>query len=290
MGRLSTAVDPAWYHREERPQDPRLAVQFLGTAGFRVVSAGQHVWLDPHLSRHSVAELLFGKIAPKPDRIAAEVDIAHAVAVGHSHYDHALDAPEIARLHDATVYGSADTLHWCRGHGVPDRLLHELRGEGETHAIGELTLRAVKSEHSPFLAGRVPFAGRIETTLTGPAPMSAWRVGPVFGLHLSGAAGSVYHVGSAALLEAELAGIQADIVLCCTIGRHATPRFTHRVIDALRPKLVIPCHWDQFWRPLDAPVRQIPTNDLAGFLAEVQSHPNAPEVRVLPLRGWTTFA
>lgn len=290
MGRLTTAIDPAWYHHEPRPSDPRLAVQWLGTAGFRVVAQGHHVWLDPHLSRHPVPQLLFDEIAPVTERVQADVDLAHAVAVGHSHFDHALDAPEIARLHDAPVYGSADTLHWCRGHGLPEHRLHELRGEGEVHDLGPFQLRAVKSEHSPFLAGRVPFAGRIEAPLRGPAPMGAWKVGPVFGLHLASAAGSVYHVGSAALLEAELQGIQADVVLCCTIGRHATPRFTHRVIDALQPRIVIPCHWEQFWRPLDAPVRQIPTNDLGGFLAEVACHPRAPEVRVLPLRGWTSLA
>jgi L-ascorbate metabolism protein UlaG (beta-lactamase superfamily) len=290
MGRLTTAVDPRWYHHEPRPTSARLAVQWLGTAGFRVVADGHHVWLDPHLSRHGIPQLLFEDIAPLTERIQADVDIAHAVAVGHSHFDHALDAPEIARLHHAPVYGPADTLQWCRGHGLPEDLLHELRGEGESHDLGPFRLRAVKSAHSPFLLGRVPFAGRIEAPLHGPAPMSAWKVGPVLGLHLSCAAGSVYHVGSAALIEAELAGIQADVVLCCTIGRHATPHFTHRVIDALQPRLVIPCHWEQFWRPLDAPALQIPSNDLGGFLAEVASHPRAPDVRVLPLRGWTTLA
>lgn len=293
--RLASTIDPKLLHREVRPTAPRLAVQWLGTAGFRVVADGCHVWLDPHLSRHSLSELAFGRIAPKADRIAAEVDVAHAVAVGHSHFDHALDAPEVARLHGCPVYGSADTLNWCRGHGTPEALLHELRGEGEQHAVGNFTLRAVKSVHSPFLAGRVPYPGHIEQPLSAPAPVSAWRVGATLGLHLSCAAGSVYHIGSAALLDAELTGVQADVVLCCTIGRHATPRFTHRVIDALQPRIVIPCHWDRFWRPLpDAadrgPVRQIPTNDLAGFLAEVASHPRAPEVRVLPLRGWTALA
>ncbi|MBI5611236.1 MAG: MBL fold metallo-hydrolase, partial [Deltaproteobacteria bacterium] len=100
---------------------------------------------------------------------------------------------------------------------------------------------------------------------------------------------SVYHVGSADLNEAEKLGIQADVVLCCTIGRHSGRNFTQRVVNALRPTWIVPCHWDQFWRPLDAPPRQIPTNDLAGFLDEVAACDSAPQVRVLPPRGWAVF-
>jgi L-ascorbate metabolism protein UlaG (beta-lactamase superfamily) len=115
-------------------------------------------------------------------------------------------------------------------------------------------------------------------------------VGTVFGFHLETDGGSVYHIGSANLVETEMAGLRADVVLCCTVGRQSTERYTTRVLDALRPRLVIPCHWDQFWRPIDEAVRQIPTNDLEGFVREVSAHPLAPEVRVLPLCGWTKIA
>jgi len=290
LSRLTTAVDPALFHRQARPPaDAPLAIQWLGTAGFRVVAHGHHVWLDPHLSRHSLAELAMGPIAPIDDRIAAQVDVAHAVAVGHSHFDHALDAPAIARSHGARIYASHDTLQWCRGAGVPEAQLVQLRGAGERFDQGPFQIRAVPSDHSPFLLGRVPLPGPITAPFAAPARYTRWRVGEVFGLHLSTAAASVYHVGSAALRDAELREVRADVVLACTIGRHTTPHFTRRLVDALRPRLVIPCHWDQFWRPIDAPPRQIPGNDLAGFVAEVAACPGRPEVRVLPIGGWTSW-
>lgn len=290
LQRLTTAIDPHVYHLEPRPAtDVPLAIQWLGTAGFRVQSGNFHFWLDPHLSRHTLKQLLFEDLEPDLTRIAADVDFANAVAVGHSHFDHAMDAPAIAKLHNAQVYGASDTLNWCRGYGVPEPQLHELRGEGEQFSVGPFDLRAVKSAHSPFALGHVPFPGRIDEPFRAPAHMSQWRVGPVFGLQLQHPIANIYHVGSAALIEAELKGIRADVVLACTIGRHATPNFTRRVIDALKPRIVIPCHWEQFWRPIDAPVLQIPSNDLAGFLREVAEHPRAPQVRVLPMRGWTTI-
>jgi L-ascorbate metabolism protein UlaG (beta-lactamase superfamily) len=287
--RFRTSVPEEIYHHEKRPVSARLAVQWVGTAGFRVVSGEHHFWIDPHLSRHSLAELVMGPITPKLDLIERTVDVAHAVAAGHSHFDHAIDVPAVAKLRGARVYGSSDTLNYCRGSGVAEPQLHEIGG-GEDLREGPFRFRAVLSRHSTIFFGHVPFPGRIDRPLAPPLRASDLRVGTVFGFHLETEGGSVYHIGSANLVETEMTGLRADVVLCCTVGRQSTERYTARVLDALRPRVVIPCHWDQFWRPLDEPARQIPTNDLEGFLREVAAHPLAPEVRVLPLCGWTRIA
>jgi L-ascorbate metabolism protein UlaG (beta-lactamase superfamily) len=300
LQRLSPSLDGVTFHDEERPSDDQpLALQWLGTAGFRLQLHGKHLWFDPHLSRQSLLEVALGKIAPVRERILAHVDAAHGVVVGHSHFDHAMDAPLLATHFGAHVYGAEDTLNYCRGLDVPNGQLHLLAGDDETHALGPFAIGARRSVHSPFALGRVPFPGHIRRPFQLPAPASAWRVGQVLIPHVTAHLGpghsahgqrlTIAHVGSAALVDAELRGLQADVVLACTIGRHATPNFTHRLLDALQPRLVVPCHWDQFWRPIDAPVRQIPSNDLAGFLQEVAAHPTAPRVRVLPMLGWTTL-
>ncbi len=293
MGRWSAAIDPAWLHHEERPTAARLALQWLGTAGFRVVfgegGAEHHVWLDPHLSRHSLAEVALTRLRPNLQRIAADVDRADAVAVGHAHFDHAIDAPEIARRFDARLYGSASMMEIARGYGTPEALLRPLV-PGVTVNDGPCSLTAYRSQHSRFAFGRVPAPGDVKAPLRWPAHAKNFRVGEVLALHLAGGPLTVAHLGSADLIEAELEGVQADVVLACTVGRQATPNFTHRMIDALQPQLIVPCQWDRFWRPIDAPPLQIPTNDLEGFLAEVRRHPRAPDIKVLPLRGWLTLA
>ncbi|MCB9738238.1 MAG: MBL fold metallo-hydrolase [Planctomycetes bacterium] len=293
MSRLQVSIDPGWLHHEPKPEHARLAVQWWGTAGFRVLHRADdgtphHLWLDPHLSRHSLWEVARGALSPKIDRIEAAVDCADAVAVGHSHFDHAIDAPAIAERHRARIYGSSSMAEIALGYGVDASLVHTLE-PGVGVCEGPCTLTAFRSQHSKFAFGRVPAPGHVREPLRWPARAGAFRVGDVLGLHIAGGPASIYHVGSADLIEAELEGVQADVVLACTVGRYATENFTHRLIDALRPKLVIPCHWDQFWRPIEAPVRQIPTNDLGAFLDEVRSHPSRPEVRVLPIGGWTAL-
>lgn len=287
--RFDDHLPASMFHRESRPEGKSLALQWLGTAGFRLVADGHHLWLDPHLSRHSLAEVARGPISPRAERIRADVDVAHAVAVGHSHWDHALDVPFIAREYGARVYGSQDTLNICRGQGVDPSQLFGLV-PGVSHREGPFELTPYRSRHGDILLGRVPLPGPIARPLAAPAHALRYRVGEVYGLHVQTAAASIYHVGSAELIEAELTGVRADVVLCCTVGRQASERFTERVIDALRPKLIVPCHWDRFWRPIEAPPLQIPGNDLAGFVREVRAHPWAPEVRVLAPRGWTRIA
>ncbi len=294
--RLSPSLAGIPFHREARPgDDQQFALQWLGTAGFRVQFQGKHLWLDPHLSRHALSELLFSRISPVKERVLAHVDAADGVVIGHSHFDHAIDTPVLAQHFGAQVYGAEDTLNYCRGYGVPEAQLHLLAGDRATHHLGPFTIGARHSVHSPFALGQVPLSGNIARPFAVPAHASQWRVGQVLIPHVEaevapGRPLRIAHVGSASLLEAELHGLQADVVLACTIGRHATPNFTHRLLDALAPKVVVPCHWDQFWRPIDAPVRQIPSNDLTGFLQEVAAHPSAPRVCVLPMLGWTTLA
>ncbi|MGH7819027.1 MAG: MBL fold metallo-hydrolase, partial [Candidatus Binatia bacterium] len=145
--RFATSVPDAIVHREERPAKAKLAIQWLGTAGFRIVAGEHHFWIDPHLSRHSLGELVRGPIRPKRELVERTVDVAHAVAAGHSHFDHALDVPAIALARGARVYGSSDTLNYCRGSGVPEAQLREIRG-GEDLEEGPFRLRPVVSRHS----------------------------------------------------------------------------------------------------------------------------------------------
>lgn len=54
-------------------------------------------------------------------------------------------------------------------------------------------------------------------------------------------------------------GIQADVVFLAIaqLGEQSddfAKKYWHEVIDGTNPKLVIPIHWDDFFRPLDQPL------------------------------------
>jgi glyoxylase-like metal-dependent hydrolase (beta-lactamase superfamily II) len=94
------------------------------------------------------------------DRYAAASGEVAGVLVGHTHFDHAVDAPAIARRHGANAYGSASLGHLMRLHGLGG-LAVEVTPH-QPYELGPFVVRFVPSRHSKLLFGRkVPMAGEL---------------------------------------------------------------------------------------------------------------------------------
>jgi len=81
-----------------------LDVQWLGVSGYRITYEGVSLFVDPYVSRVPLRALLLGRVA-MPDEalidryISAPGPVA-GVLVGHTHFDHAVDA-DLAEVHQA---------------------------------------------------------------------------------------------------------------------------------------------------------------------------------------------
>src|SRR5262245_9329530 len=85
-----------------------LELTWLGTAGFRLAYQGTVIWIDPYVTRFSLTDLVRRRVVkPSNEAIGRWIDRADAVLVGHTHFDHALDVPAIAKRFDCKVYGSS---------------------------------------------------------------------------------------------------------------------------------------------------------------------------------------
>ena len=93
-------------------------------------------------------------------------------------------------------------------------------------------------------------------------------MGGAFGILMKSSGVTVYHNGSADLIDAELTGERADVLLACLAGRKGTARYLPRLVEALAPRLVIPTHHDAFFAPLSEGERLLPGIDLEGFISE----------------------
>lgn len=269
--------------RELRPQGSGtgwgLRVSWLGTAGFIIESREATILIDPFVSRPG-----FGHIVRRyvPDDIAiarhvpARVD---AILCGHSHYDHVADAPRIAKLTKAKLVGSASTCEWGLAEGLPESQLVRIPSSGATVRFGDIEVRFVASRHGKIAFGRVPFPGEVLTTPHPPKRIWHYRMGGAFGLLLRAPGVSLYHNGSADLIDAELEGERADVLLACLAGRKGTQNYVSRLISALSPKLVVPTHHDAFFAPLERGLHLLPGIDLEGFVSEVFTR--VPDVAVI---------
>jgi len=127
----------------------------------------------------------------------------------------------------------------------------------------------------------VPFAGEHTGEHVDALTPQAYRCGQVWGIFVEVGGITLYHQGSADLLEAELSDRGVDVFLCGISGRRFTPRYVERIVRALQPRLIVPTHHDDFFRPLDAPARLGFNVNLTGFAEEVHAASRGVPVHTL---------
>jgi len=248
---------------------PGLELTWLGTAGFRLAYQGTVVWIDPYVTRLSLRDLLARRAVPASQRaIATWIDRADAVLVGHTHFDHALDVPAIARRFGCKAYGSTSLAHLMKLHDLaPQAVVVEPHRDYE---VGPFRFHFVPSRHARLQLGlAVPYAGELTCDHIDELSPQRYRCGQVWGIYVEVAGTRFYHQGSADLIEGEIRDRGVDVFLCGIAGRRFTPRYVERIVRALQPARIVPSHYDDFFRPLDAPSRLSFNVNLTGFADEV---------------------
>lgn len=230
-----------------------LRIEWLGVSGYRLSYEGVSLLIDPYLSRVPFRALLLRRAA-RPDaamldRYCAIDEPVAGVLVGHTHFDHAVDTPALARRFGCNAYGSASLAHLMRMHGLGAQAV-EVQPR-RAYELGPFVVRFVPSRHSKLILGRrVPFDGELICDhLDGLCP-SAYRCGQVWGIRIEVAGTSLYHQGSADLDDEALGMEPVDVFLAGVAGRGVTPRYWERVLPKLDPRMVVPTHYDNFFRPL----------------------------------------
>ena len=278
MGATTTATDDAQALRELEAVGldlpPGLELSWLGVSGYRLTYEGVSLFIDPYVSRVPLRSLLLRRLAmPEEamiDRYASAPGVVAGVLVGHTHFDHAVDAPAIARRYKAKAYGSPSLGHLMRLHGLGDLAVEVVAHQ--LYELGPFVVRFVPSRHSKLLFGRkVPMDGELTCDhLHGLAP-GAYKCGAVWGIRIDVAGISFYHQGSANLDDRELRGGPVDVFLAGIAGRNVTPNYWQRILPHLDPSVVVPTHYDNFFSPLGAPQDFVRRVNFSGVSGEVSA-------------------
>lgn len=269
--------------------DAGIRVTWLGTAGFAIEHAGHVLLIDPYLTRASLARCVFAPLRSDTALLARFIPRADGIILSHTHFDHALDAPEIARRTGARVFGSRSAIHLCRSHGLPETQLECVEpaaGDGAREAeVGPFRLRFWPSAHSAFLFGRVPLPGDIADCTDVPMRSAAYRCGAVFGAEIEVAGRRLFHVGSAELVERNWRVGAIDLALVCVAGWTSTERYPERVVAALSPGAALLHHWDNFLRGIDRGARALPAMRMPLLVDRLRAAAPGLPVGTLPLLG-----
>ena len=262
-------VDPAWQLEAGAPVSARaVSVRFAGTATL-LFSDGETTWMtDGWFSRPGPLRLLLGDIAPDPEAVerglaAMGVDTLSAVLPLHSHYDHAMDAPEVARRTGALLLGSESTANIGRGWGLAESRIKVLV-DRQPISLGKFVITPIESRHfefpNPAIRERVLGQPRIASPLVPPARALDYCVGKAYVLHVSHPRGSFLIAGSAGFVEGALEGLRADLVFLGVGGLGSqTPQYRERywreTVSPVAPARLIPMHYDSLTAPLEGPFR-----------------------------------
>jgi L-ascorbate metabolism protein UlaG (beta-lactamase superfamily) len=211
--------------------------------------------------------------------IDARITRADFILISHSHFNHSLDMPYIARKTGATVIGTESTSILARAGGVPEAQILTVHG-GEDYQFDGLSIRVIPSLHSA-LNGKHYYDGRVvPRDFRGPRRMDNDVEGGTLAYLLRLAGHRILWFGSMNYLEREIQGLRPDVALIAAARQRLEIHdYTGRLMRALdRPPLVLATHWDEQSLPYGAP-QDARLAEAAVFVREVKAA--SPRTRVI---------
>jgi len=263
-----------------------LGVRWLGVAGVSISDGDEVLLHDPFFSRPGLMRMLFEYYEPDVPLLerllgagspAPELASADWILIGHAHYDHLGDAPWLAQRSGARLVGSPTAVNLAQGYGLAAERTRSVLS-GESFEAGPFEVRVVESRHAKVALGRVPFEGEVSTPPRGPVHAFSFKLGDArhylvthraSGLRIFTASSAGRHLPALEALAAE--GVRVDLLIASTSGRD--PAYAGDLVRTLRPRIVVPCHFDDLFERADAEGAGAPRDpaDLEAFEAELRA-------------------
>lgn len=262
-----------------------LEVEWLGVSGYRMTCEDKTLFVDPYVSRVPFSDLLRRRpTLPDPralDRFLSAPGEVVGVLVGHTHFDHAVDAPAIARRFGCGAYGSGSLVRLMSLHGLADRAFEV--EPYRTYELGPFEVSFTPSVHSKLLLGlAVPYDGDLTCEHLDALSPAAYRCGQVWGISIEVAGLRFYHQGSANLIDDAVRERGVDVFLAGIAGRNFTEDYWRRILPLLDPEIVVPTHYDNFFRPLGGEMEFVSNVQLSALPDEIGSVSGDARIAALP--------
>lgn len=270
-----------------------LEVEWLGVSGYRMSCEGKTIFIDPYVSRVPFGDLL-RKRPTLPDSEALDRFVRApgevvGVLVGHTHFDHAVDAPAIARRFGCRAYGSDSLVKLMALHGLAERAVEV--EPYSTYELGPFQVSFTPSVHSKLLLGlAVPYDGDLTCEHLDALTPGAYRCGQVWGITIEVAGTRFYHQGSANLVDDAVRERGVDVFLAGVAGRNFTEGYWRRILPLLDPEVVVPTHYDNFFRPLGREMEFVSNVQLSALPDEIGAVSRDARIAALPRADFETSA
>jgi len=248
----------------DTPRDGAVKVTSFGNTTLLFDDGETRILFDCFFTRPSLLRSIACKIKTDRrlmDRLLSENSFSglRGIFISHSYYDHLLDGAYMSKKTGAVLYGSESTLNVGRGGNVPEENLTAFKVNTPVK-IGNFTVTVLKSKHSEPGFYNNDIGVEIKKPLKQPARRRDYTEGGSFdflieygGRKILIRPGFNYIEGSLENIRAEV--LFAGIALSGRAGTRTRDKFYAETIGKVRPHLVVPVHWDNFFLPLDSPPR-----------------------------------
>ncbi len=212
----------------------KITVQWFGQSAFKITTVtGKVILIDPYLTKNPKTPLQHKNLIA-----LGKVDL---VLVTHAHGDHVGDGPELARMHNAPLYGPAGLNDTLTALGLlPKELSPRFNKGGVIQPLGPgIRITMTRAEHSSEFRWDNPATRRTEVHVGGEPAGFVIEFENGF---------RIYHMGDTGLFgDLKFIGeyYKPDLVLI-PIGGH----FVMSPVDAayatrhyLKPRYAIPIHY-----------------------------------------------
>jgi hypothetical protein len=223
-----------------------------------------------------------------------DVSRASAILVGHAHYDHLMDVPQVSRRFapDAEIFANATARNllgtWSRVAGRI-RVVNAFAGDERTVrpwlAAGPRTrVMVLRSKHAPHFEGYTLYDGTRDTPATHePSWATDWVAGQTVAYLVDfmsesspdSVAFRIYYQDAVAPPPAGfapdevIAQRRVDVAILVPSTFDQVDWHPEAFIENLRPRWVLLGHWEDFFTPIDEPTRSIRLADLRHFEARL---------------------
>lgn len=245
-----------------------LRVTFFGTTTLLFDDGKDQILFDAHFTRPSLVKYICGIKASTDTALCDKliqlhhIDRLRAIFISHTHHDHVMDAPYMANQCNAEIYGSPSAKNVALGGGVSEDRIHVFE-HGSEYNLGAYRIRMIKSLHSKPTILNNDLGIPIEEPLVQPASLRAYKEGGSYDFYVEHGDKKILIRPSFNYIEGQLDGIQAETLFLGVAGlakadRDMEDTFFAETVKKVGAGLVIPVHWDNFFSPLDQPIKGMP--------------------------------
>ena len=231
-----------------------MKLKWLLTAGFELITDNYKILIDPYISRPpNAVPQLTSKIDDYRD--------SDAIFLSHGHFDHSYDVPELVQHSETKIYCSEPTKNMLiKKFNVNEQNVVKIEAGQTLEFEPDFKVTIIKSKHIKFNLGLVlkkifslkTYRVKKYTGLR-LRDIIKYKKGKVFGYLFEFSNGKkVFHLGSGGYYKEELEKLpkDIDIFLAPVAGRDDSDKALAKITNIIKPKMVIPHHYDDFFPPI----------------------------------------